>query len=203
MSPLRAFIALDIPPRLQRSIREAAARLRSGIESLVRWAPIENMHLTLKFLGEIPPDRVDLLTPMLRTAADLCAPFEIHMAALGAFPSLKRARVIILGIQAPGGLGALARGIESACSRLGFAPERRGFHPHLTLGRVRENLTTGEGLKLRQALEAITIDLPGMGRVDSVQLYKSDLKPSGAVYTRLFSAPFNKSLRAKPSNPPA
>lgn len=189
MSLLRAFIALDPPPGLQRSIREAAARVRNGIEPLVRWVPVENMHLTLKFLGEIPPDRADLLTPMLRAEADLCAPFEMRLGGLGAFPTLKRARVILLGIQAPAGLEALARGIESACTRLGFAPERRGFHPHLTLGRVRDNLTAGEGLQLRQALEAITIDSPGTGRVDSVQLYKSDLKQSGAVYTKLFSAP--------------
>jgi len=203
MSPLRAFIALDLPSRLQRSLREATAGLRDEIGSLVRWVPIENMHLTLKFLGEITPDRVELLTPMLRTEADLCAPFEMRMAALGAFPSLKRARVIILGIQAPAGLEALARGIESACTRLGFAAEKRGFHPHLTLGRVRENLTPGEGLKLRQALEAITIDSPGTGRVDSVQLYKSELKPAGAEYTRLFSAPLNKSKRSKQGNSPA
>jgi 2'-5' RNA ligase len=161
------------------------------------------MHLTLKFLGEIPPDRVDLLTPMIRAEADLCAPFEMHLGRLGAFPSVKRARVIILGIQAAAGLETLARGIESACTRIGFAPERRDFHPHLTLGRVRDNLSAGEGLKLRQALETTTIDSPGTGRVDSVQLYKSDLKPSGAVYTKLFSAPLQNINAGKAKHSPA
>ena len=199
---MRTFIALDISPEIQDAIREATASLRRETGSIVRWAQTENLHLTLKFLGEISPDGVNQLTQMLHAEAAIHVPFEMHIGGLGAFPNLKRARVIIIGIQAPVGLEALARGIESVCIRLGYAPEARGFHPHLTIGRVKQELTAEEGSKLRRALESSAIDSPGTARVDSVQLYKSDLKPDGAVYTRLFSAPLKTILAGETLQPP-
>jgi len=192
MSLLRAFIALDIPANIQHAIREATGTLRRDIGSLVKWVPREGMHLTLKYLGDVSPASVDALTHMLRTQADLCSPFEILVGGLGSFPSLRRPRVILLGIQAPAGLVALYRGIESACVRLGYESETRGFSPHLTIGRVRQYATPPEGQKVSQVLRTSTIDSLGTARVDSVQLYKSELKPDGAVYTKLFSAPFKQ-----------
>jgi 2'-5' RNA ligase len=100
--------------------------------------------------------------------------------------------VLYVGIQAPPTLEALQRGLEAASGRLGYEAEERGFSPHLTLGRVRQSITSTEQQSIRRALEEIRIDSLGTARVDSIHLYKSDLKPTGSVYTRLYSAPLQK-----------
>ncbi|MGB8980984.1 MAG: RNA 2',3'-cyclic phosphodiesterase [Anaerolineales bacterium] len=192
MSLLRAFIAIEIPLEIRQAICKAASNLRQGSGALVRWVPTENMHLTLKFLGDVSPANVELLTQMLRAEADLFSGFEIQLGGLASFPNLKRPRVIYVGIQAPAALEALQRGIDSASRRLGYESEERGFSPHLTIGRVRQTVTGAEQQQIRRALEETNIDSLGTARVDSVHLYKSDLKPTGSVYTRLFSAPFKK-----------
>ena len=162
------------------------------IDSLIRWVPPQNMHLTLKFLGDISPNSVDFLRQMLRTEAENIPFFEIHLAGLGAFPNLKRPRVLYIGIQSPAALDILQRGIESASRRLGYEAEERPFSAHLTLGRVRQNVNAVEQQQIRRAIESTQVDLLGTARVDSVHLYKSELKPSGSVYTKLFSAPLQK-----------
>jgi len=195
MSLLRSFIAVEIPHEIQQAIHQSTANLRKGVGSLIRWVAPENMHLTLKFLGDISPASVDILTQMLRAEADSFLCFDIHLKGIGAFPNLKRPRVIYIGIQAPAGLEALQRGIESASHRLGYESDPNGgrrFSPHLTIGRVRQGASTSDQQKIRQALENIHIDSLGTARVDSVHLYKSDLKPSGPVYTKLYSVPLKK-----------
>jgi len=192
MSLLRAFIAVEIPLGIRQTICHATSDLQTAIGALVRWVPMENMHLTLKFLGDVSPSNVDMLTQMIHAEVGLFNCFEFHLAGLGSFPSLKRPRVIYIGIQAPAALETLHRGIESASRRLGYESEERGFSPHLTIGRVKQNVTSAEQQTIRRALEETKIDTLGTARVDSVHLYKSDLKPTGSVYTRLSSAPLKK-----------
>src|ERR1043165_2720925 len=100
MNLLRAFIALEIPLDIRKAVCQSTADLQKGIGSLVRWVPLENMHLTLKFLGDIAPSNVGMLSQMLSAEADLFHCFELHLGGLGSFPSLKRARVLYIGIQA-------------------------------------------------------------------------------------------------------
>jgi 2'-5' RNA ligase len=192
MSLLRAFVAVEIPLQLREAVCRATAPLQKGIQSVVRWVPMDNMHLTLKFLGDVSPANVDMLSQMLRAEADLFPCFELRLSGLGAFPNSKRPRVLFIGIQAPVTLEALHRGIDSASHRLGYESEERGFSPHLTIGRVKQNVTATEQQTIRRALEETRIDALGTARVDSVHLYKSDLRPTGSVYTRLYSAPLKK-----------
>lgn len=192
MSLLRTFIALEIPHELQQIIHKETAHLRNTIGALIRWVPPENMHLTLKFLGNISPANMDILTQIIRAEADSCQPFDMRVGGLACFPSPKRPRVIYIGLQAPAELEALQRGIESATTRLGYESEERGFSPHLTFGRVRQNISASDQQKIRRALEETRIDSLGVARVDSVHLYNSDLKPTGSVYSRLFSALLKK-----------
>ena len=189
MSLLRAFIALDIPANLRQRVGQTTAALRQEIGPLVRWVPVENMHLTLKFLGDIAPSNVDMLSQMLRAEADMFSCFDFHLGGLGSFPSLKRPRVLYIGIQAPATLEALQRGIDAATRRLGYESEDRGYSPHLTIGRLRQNATATDQQTIRRRIEQTMIDSLGTARVDSVHLYRSDLQPSGSVYTRLFTAP--------------
>jgi 2'-5' RNA ligase len=195
MVPLRTFIAVDIHPSLLQTIQHKTEPLRKTVgSSLVRWVPVENFHLTLKFLGDVAPAKVDDLTRILQAEADSCQPFDIHINGLGSFPNSKRPRVLFIGIQAPAELDALQRGIESATAKLGYKSEARDFSPHLTIGRVRENVTAADQQIIRKALDDIKIDSLGTARVDSVHLYKSELKPGGSVYTRLFSAPLRTAI---------
>ena len=192
MNLLRAFIAVEIPLEIRRAVCEATSDLQKESSSLVRWVPMENMHLTLKFLGDVSPSNIDMVTQMIHAEAELFACFEFHLHGLGSFPNLKRPRVIYIGIQAPAVLEALHRGIESASRRLGYETEERDFSPHLTIGRVKQNVTATEQQTIRHALEGIKIDDLGTARVEALHLYKSDLKPTGSVYTRLYSALLKK-----------
>ena len=190
MSLLRTFIAVEIPPQLQNQIQQATQPLRKEFgASLVRWVPAQNIHITLKFLGDVSSASIEHLTQILRTAVDSISAFDIAIGGLGSFPSLKRPRILFIGIQAPAELEALYRGIESACARLGYESEKRGFSAHLTIGRVKQDASAVDQQKIRRILETTTIDSLGTARVNSVHLYKSELKPSGSVYTQIFSAP--------------
>lgn len=191
MSLLRAFIAVEIPRAIQLAIQQATSPLRNELGSHVRWTPPENIHLTLKFLGDISPASADDLTRAIGVAVETIPAFDIHVGGFGSFPNFKRARVLWVGTQPPTELDALYREVESACGRLGFAPESRGFSPHLTIARVKEDGSAADRNKIFRLLEATTIDVLGAVRVDSAHLFKSELKPSGVVYTKLFSAPLN------------
>lgn len=189
MNLLRTFIALEIPNEIQQTVHKETAHLRSTTGPIVRWVPPGNMHLTLKFLGNISPANLDILTQMIRAEADSCQSFAMQVGGLGSFPSPKRPRVIYIGLRAPVELTALQHAIEGATTRLGYEPDSRDFSPHLTIGRVRQNIPASDQHKIRRALEEAQIDSLGTARVDSVHLYNSDLKPTGSVYTRVFSAP--------------
>jgi RNA 2',3'-cyclic 3'-phosphodiesterase len=190
MSLLRIFIAADIPPSLQQAIQQKVGLLRKTIgDRSVRWVPVQNMHLTLKFLGDVSPANVESLKEILRNEADSCPVFDITISRLGSFPNSKRPRVLFIGIQAPAQLEALQRGIDSATSRLGYESEARPFSPHLTIGRVKETATASDLQKIRGILDQVKIDSLGTTGVDSVHLYKSELKPGGSVYSKLYSAP--------------
>ena len=192
MSRLRAFIAVEIPLDIRQNVEHATSNLRRGTGSLIRWVAVENMHLTLKFLGDIPTANVEVLTQMIRAEADSFNCFDIHLRGIGSFPNPKRPRVIYIGIQAPAELEAFQSQLEAATRRLGYNSEERAFAPHLTIGRVRQNIPQNDQQKIRRALEASKIDSPGTATVNSVHLYKSDLKPTGPVYTKLFSAHLRK-----------
>lgn len=189
MSLLRTFIALDIPNPIRQAIQQKIDLLRAlPGAACVRWVAANSIHLTLKFLGETSPADLEAITQGLRVAAAAVGGFDFQVGGFGAFPSSRRARVLFIGVQAPAELEVLQRGIESACAPLGYAPEPRAFSPHLTIGRIKPEGYAAEQEKIRHSLADFHIDSLGTARVDSVHLYRSDLQPHGAVYTKLFSA---------------
>lgn len=193
MSLLRAFIAVELPPEIHQAIENKTAPVRAALNaSLVRWVPSANIHLTLKFVGDISPANVELLTQMLNLEVGQHPAFEMDFGGLGAFPNPRRARVLWIGIQAPDGLEALQHGIEAAAAKLGYPVEKRPFSPHLTIGRVKQGINASGMHKIRSALEETQIGSLGTMQVTIVHLFKSDLQSTGAVYTRLFSAPLGK-----------
>jgi RNA 2',3'-cyclic 3'-phosphodiesterase len=192
MSLLRTFVATDIHPIIQKSIQKQVSFLRNILgDSSIRWVPVHNIHITLKFLGDVSPAKVDELQRIVKAEADSHSSFDIHVNELGSFPSSKRARVLFIGIQASAALEALQQGIESACVKVGFKSETRPFSPHLTIGRVRQGISKHDQQKIYEILRDVKIDSLGTASVDSVHLYKSERQTNGAVYTKLFSAPLH------------
>lgn len=193
MSLLRAFVAIEIPPQLQDDIQNATADLQKKLGAdLIRWVALRNVHLTLKFLGDVSPVNIDLIKQMLTREASQYQPFDMQVEGLGTFPNLRRARVLWVGLLAPPALASLQRGIETAAARLGYTAEERDFSAHLTIGRVRQNTSAADLLKIRTALEETKIGHLGHVLVDAIHLFKSDLQPTGSVYTKLFSASLRK-----------
>src|SRR5215510_9553321 len=121
MGLLRTFIAVDIPSHIQQIIQQRIEPLRKSLgAALVRWVATDSIHLTLKFLGDVAAANIQVLSHMLSAEAATVHTFDIHIDGLGCFPSRNRPRVLLIGILAPAELGALQRGIESACARLGY-----------------------------------------------------------------------------------
>jgi 2'-5' RNA ligase len=194
MGLLRAFIAIDIPLHLQDAIEKQTSRLRQTLgNDLIRWIPAQNMHLTLKFLGDIASSHVEFLKQLLTREATQHSQFDFQIGGLGSFPNSRRPRILWVGLHAPANLTSLQKSIEAGTTRLGYEQEEHDFSPHLTIGRVRQNISPAELLKIRAVLDNIQLGNIGTARVDSIHLVKSELNPNGSVYTNLFSAPLSKS----------
>ena len=189
MAVIRAFIAIDLPPEVLQCLDDVSQQLREKlIGAPVRWVPVENIHLTLKFLGDVSGSNIDILTDLLQSIVSNVKQFELSVGGLGAYPKPHRPRVIWVGVEAPPDLMIAQRSVESEMSRLGYARERRPFNPHLTLGRVSRHSTNQDVRNIADVIKSNNVGYLGSARVTAFHIYRSDLKPSGAVYTRLFSA---------------
>ncbi|MCK4487519.1 MAG: RNA 2',3'-cyclic phosphodiesterase [Desulfobacterales bacterium] len=179
---IRSFIAINVPEPVLQAIAKAQDTLRgSGLK--IRWVRKEGMHLTLKFLGDIHRDDVERIRAAMGRAAKAFSPFTLRAEGIGVFPDLKRPRVVWVGISGDGEvLLALQRDLESQLSGLGFPKEKRPFKGHLTIGRVKGRL---DRAKLGKALQALGEFRTESFTAESVVLFQSELRPSGAVYSRL------------------
>lgn len=176
---MRLFVGIGLPPECRRAIAAAVAPLRSG-RTPVSWTPEGNLHVTLKFLGEVPPENADGVVRCLDASSRSVGPFDMAVEGAGAFPSLRAARVLWVGVREPLELvGKLHQNMEDALSGAGFPREERPFHPHITVGRARGGLPPGWGEEYARALSATRF---GIVRVTSFQLYESRLSPGGSTY---------------------
>jgi 2'-5' RNA ligase len=173
-SEVRAFVALELDPRLHEAIGELQARLRPRLGA-IRLVRPEGIHLTLRFLGPTSPAQVETLRPLLTAAAVACPPAEVRVSGLGTFPERGSPRVLWLGLEAPPSVLDLQRDCEGAARAAGFEREERPFKAHLTLGRWRDRAP-------RPDLPAADL---GTTRLETLVLIRSDLRPEGAVYTPL------------------
>jgi 2'-5' RNA ligase len=141
---MRLFAAVPVPDPAREQILRLLGKLREAGWP-VRWVHDEGLHMTLKFFGEVAPERLDVIAEALRFAADGADTLALELGELGAFPSRNRPRVLWVGVQAPAALEVLQDRIERGCEAIGFPPEGAPFQPHITLGRVREGqrLPTG------------------------------------------------------------
>jgi RNA 2',3'-cyclic 3'-phosphodiesterase len=187
---LRSFIALEIPAGIQAAIADSTASLKKACpKPFIRWVAPHNVHLTLKFLGDVSPANLERLAGMLKVESGLHEVFSMEAGDLGAFPNAHRARVIWIGLKAPASLDALWRGVEKTTVQMGYSPEGRPFSPHLTIGRVGQNNSSSDLQRVHAALSETKVGPLGTVRVEAVHIFKSDLQPGGSVYTCLYSLP--------------
>ncbi|RIL07730.1 MAG: RNA 2',3'-cyclic phosphodiesterase [Proteobacteria bacterium] len=182
---LRTFFAVEIGDAARREARAVAERLAAepGGDA-VRWSRPEAYHVTLRFLGATPHARVADVAAAVRAAVRDVAPFSLRLGALHGFPTPRRPRVVVLDLEPPDAIVAVAARVESAVVEAGFAPEARGFHPHVTLGRVKERARRAP--RLHATLGPAD---PAPFRVEQVVFFRSELAPAGSRYTPLQRIP--------------
>lgn len=182
---IRAFVAVELPAELQKGIAQTSASLQKSLHNAIRWVAPQNIHLTLKFFGDVSPASLAALTDTLTTEASHQPAFEMSISGFGVFPNLKRPRVLWIGVQAPPELAHLLHAIEISSARLGYpTEENKPFSPHLTIGRVREGADLAE---IYPSLQNFQIGHIGTIQVNNIHLYRSDLRPQGPIYTQLAS----------------
>jgi len=189
MPVIRAFIAIDLSPEIQNRLDDVLQNYRAQLPNVpIRWVAATNIHLTLKFLGDVSLSNLSLLTDMIQQEISSHHQFDISVGGSGAFPNLRQPRVVWVGVEAPPELTAIQTGIEMTTARLGYSREERAFSPHLTLGRVSRNASSQDVKAIAKALETTKVGFLGATCVEKVYLYRSDLQPTGAVYTQIFSS---------------
>ena len=183
---MRSFIAIELPEEAKKGLARLRRELERDEHKFVKWMNPNGIHLTLKFLGNIPSKRVTEITEAIKEAAQGISPFHLEISGLGAFPSLREARVFWVGI---GGqvdkLLKLQQNIDSALAVLGFAREERSFVPHLTLARLRPGASPLERRNFGELVGSAAFEDKYHIEVEAVSLMRSQLTPGGAVYTCL------------------
>ncbi len=186
---MRCFIAIGMPDKTAHRITSLIEQLKP-LSHAVKWVTPENPHLTLKFLGEADEDKVPEIIGALKDTTSAHMRFMINVHGTGVFPNTSWPKVIWVGLESEGGLLALHSEIESAVEPLGFAPEKRAFTPHLTIGRIKAGRDKPQQLeRLMHEIEARRDEDFGSFEVSTVELIKSDLRPAGAVHTTVFDSP--------------
>jgi len=181
---IRTFIAIDIPESVRTAIRTIQTDIRScGFK--VRWTRPENIHLTLKFLGDVDTHLIPKINAAIKIAVKEIAPINLGGRSLGVFPNSRRPRVLWMGLF--GQIGALLRlqkKIDAQLALLGFAKEKRTFTGHLTIGRIKGKAPLRQVNRILTQYETYVTD-PFV--VKEVVLFKSQLTPGGSIYTHLES----------------
>jgi len=179
---IRAFLAIDLPENYLVGLTAVQDYLKkSGAD--VRWTKVSSIHLTLKFFGDISEDQVETITVAASPITGVTPAFSLKGQGVGTFPNPKSPRVIWLGLSGETEiLASLVQDLEQALAPLGFPPEKRKFTPHLTLGRVRSS----QGREvLGRLLQSVPLPDFQDFQVEHLVLYRSTLRPQGALYTPL------------------
>jgi len=187
MRSLRTFIAVEMPSEIRDRAADLIGRL-SAADVDVRWVDPTNMHLTLKFLGDVPENDIPAVCEAVAAAATKVNPFSIQVRGAGAFPGPSRPRTLWIGLaNGLDEMAALHKAIDSALAKLRFPKEGRKYHPHLTLGRVKRG---GRGsAQLAESIEKNADFDAGSAPVAEAVVFASELTRQGPVYTVLGRAP--------------
>jgi len=190
---MRIFIAIEIPQNIRVKITEITDYLQSKTSpTAVKWSEYENLHLTIKFIGETKQEKIEEITKVLSQSLAHQAPFSLEIGGLGMYPNNTNPRVIWLGVTGGEPLIAMHNILDQNLARLGIQREGRPFSPHLTIARLRRNTDAASSKTIGRTLSQFRVDSLGLFNIDRVQLFQSVLTPSGPIYTTLFSVPLNQ-----------
>jgi len=183
---IRSFIAIELPDEAKEGLARLRNELQRNEHGFVKWVDPGGIHVTLKFLGNIPAGQVAEITGAIGEATQGISPFHLEISGLSAFPSVRQPRVLWVGV---GGetdkLSRLQQNVDSALAALGFAREERPFAPHLTLARVREGTSGPERRSFSELLGSATFENKYPVEVEAVKLMRSELTRAGAIYSSL------------------
>jgi 2'-5' RNA ligase len=188
MSKIRSFIAIEIPEAIQQKIAKFSLMVSNPKTKGIRWVHPPNIHLTLRFLGDISPMDLDSLKSILFTIAGQYPVFNISIQDTGTFPSGNLPRVIWVGAISAPELFQLQQEIEVQLVKIGFESENHSFRPHITIGRISDHIHRDEITQLMVNLDRLQNKLFGSFSVNAIQLFRSELHPTGPIYSSLCSA---------------
>lgn len=188
----RLFIAIELPREVHEGLITIQTLLKKQApRETVRWVNPDGIHLTLKFLGDAPLTQLDTLKAKLDEAVQNSTPFTLEASGTGCFPNARKPRVVWVGVHgAEDQLMALRNSVEAQIAPLGYPTEDRAFSPHLTLGRVRQEARREDVERLGDLIAHTTLKEVYAWQVRSAHLIRSELEPTGAVYTTLYEALF-------------
>ena len=186
MAAVRSFVALPLPDEVRIALAEAQKRLRAAAPE-VKWEDPAKFHITLKFLGDVEISRLEELALKFASRLNLIRSFDLIYENIGAFPSAEAPRTIWGGTRENGSIVQLHEAVDDVCHAFGFAREARTFHAHATLGRVKKS---GALHRLTEEIKNTTLG-PIQSRCWGARLVRSELTPTGSVYTTLHSFPFS------------
>lgn len=197
METIRLFLAIDIPSHIRETLTEVQNRFKS-LELNIAWGKPANIHLTLKFLGNTDPKQLPEIRNRMKILTPAKPSFAVSLKGMGVFPKTDKPRILWVGIQEfENNLGPLYTIISEEMAKIGFPAEDRKFNPHLTIGRIKSS--KGKS-RLTYAIRENEDLRSEPFEVSSVNLYKSQLTPKGAVYTVLEEFKLGRSPESQPSN---
>lgn len=183
---MRTFYCIELEDEIKERLDRITQRLKRDTDLRASWVKQENLHVTLKFLGEVDPERVEELRLAAEVAREGIEPFTLELDLLGAFPNMERPRVIWVGsFSPPPGVYRLYERLEQELEPLGFPPEGKRYTPHITLGRVKEKSRARVG-RLGERLETVEA-FRFWAEASGLTLMESRLSPQGAIYTPIFT----------------
>ncbi len=187
-SEIRSFIAIELPVEVREQLLILENKLKGKLNIPASWVKPDNIHLTLKFLGNVPQEKISYIGDALTTIMQQVPPFYLELDAPGAFPNAKRPRILWVGLAGDlRELVTLHKDIDTVLNCLGFPPENRPFSPHLTLCRIRENMPATLITDIGHTLNTVEVEDNARFQVVELTLFKSLLTPGGPIYTRLIT----------------
>lgn len=182
---MRSFIAVPTIREIQNKIAAIQAELISSAAD-VKWESSDKFHITLKFLGEVETSTLEIISATVMDIIHRFPPLEICYESLGVFPNFNNPRIVWMGARKNQNISNLQAQVEDACEQCGIPKEERAFHPHITLGRVKGSRNI---VRLTEAIKSCNFD-PMETTCSEIVLMKSDIRPSGSLYTKVHSFPF-------------
>jgi len=189
----RIFIAVQLPDGVIQKITRISNYFQTQLpQRALKWVETENLHLTLRFLGEIPEKSIDKVQQVMAQVAKGQKSFELSISGLGMYPHPKQPRTIWLGVQGAKPMIALQSQLEDALESIQIERENRPFNPHLTLARIRDRTSREVAHQIGETLASFKVDSLGAFPVSQIHLVESQLTPQGPIYTTRFTAPLSE-----------